>query len=899
MRRALALLLAVVTLATAFAGLAAVPANAAEDPPAPSADRGPHLMRPSPDAPLAAPLAQDPTWTGTPPRGTRAGGTRAIGNDTVVVILIQFTDVTASTSATEVDALVNDAASGARSIRAYYREVSYALFNIRGTVTQWYTSSNGMSEYGADSGTSSYDDANGAVYRLVIEAVQRADPDVDFSTFDGDGDGVVDHVIVVHAGGAQEETQRANDIWSHRWSVADANPSVPGNQALTADGVQVFGYILVSEESPVGVHVHELGHDLGLPDLYDTDGSSDGVGAWDVMGSGSWNGPALQKGTVPAHFGAWGKAQLGWIRPVDVTRALPAEPIDDAETHPQAYRLTVGTSSSGDEYFLIENRQAVGFDASLPGTGLLIWHVDESVPGNANDAHRKVDLEEADGDDDPTEAEDTWPNALANPDGFTPDSTPNSNSYLNQRSGWRVRNIGPSGPTIVADLSREVVDDLVVLDIRRPCCAATGDTVPVTVTVGNRGARTQADFLVNLTVYRDAYNASSAVCCTGRTVPSLAQGGAENLTWSVPTSAAGKYILEASVPLALDEIPENNYRFAHVSVAAHYFFDDVEAGTNGWARDGLPTDPAAWEIAQDGNASVSHSPTHAWRFGPNPGGLPCLPTCPEFHTLASPDVAVPGGPVYLYFWHRYDLRGRPEVNGTLETDVAYVNVTVDGVREVSAAFLGVQEDWAAYQVNLTQWVTGASVVAVNFSASSQYLQSSGGGWWVDDVAIVNAPLTPGLVARAVNPTFVAEPGGVAIFRFKVANVGDFDDNVTFALQPPTGWTALVGANQTQMQAYDAYVARLRPDADATLLLGFFVAADAARGSRFTVPVTAVSEQDLAASATFEVTTIINDPFGLAGLEKYLFLFIIMFAVIVVIAVVIDSVKKQRGTYRRW
>ncbi|MEK6851081.1 MAG: M6 family metalloprotease domain-containing protein, partial [Candidatus Thermoplasmatota archaeon] len=743
--------------------------------------------------------------------------------------------------------------------------------------------------------TSSFDDLNGPVYRLVVEAVQRADAAVDFSAFDGDGDGVVDHVVVVHAGGAQEETGRASDIWSHRWSVADADPGVPGNQALRADGVQIFGYILVSEESPVGVYVHELGHDLGLPDLYDTDGSSDGVGAWDVMGSGSWNGPINGKGTVPAHFGAWAKAELGWIRPIEVTTPMLGQTIDDAETHPQAFRLTVGTASGGDEYFLVENRQAVGFDAELPGAGLLIWHVDEAVPGNADDDHRKVDLEEADGDDQPTEAADAWD---ATVDGWGPDSTPNSNSYLNQRTGWKVRNIGASGPTMVADLSREVVDDLVVLGIQRPCCTATGDTIPVTVTIGNRGARTQLNAAVNLTVYRGAYNASSAVCCTGRTVPSLAQGGAENLTWAVPTTAAGKYVLEASVTLALDEIPENNYRFAHVSGAAHYFYDDVEAGTNGWTRDGLPTDPAAWEIVQDGNASVSHSPTHAWRFGPNPGGLPCLPTCPEFHTLASQDVTVPGGPVYLYFWHRYDLRGRPEVNGTLETDVGYVNVTVNGVREVSAAFRGEQSDWTAHQVNLTQWVAGPATITVNFSASSAYLQASG-GWWIDDVAIVNAPLTPGLVARAVNPTFVAEPGGVAIFRFKLANVGDFDDNVTFALQTPPGWTALVGVNQTRMQAYDAYVARLRPDADATLLLGFFVAADAARGSRYTVPVTAVSERDLAASATFEVTTVISDPFGLAGLEKYIFLFIIVFAIVIVIAAVIDSLKKQRGTYRRW
>ena len=895
MGRALALLLAAVTLATAFAALAAIPARAAETSPVPHEDLGPHLMRPPLEAPLAVPFAQDPTWTGTPPPGTRAGGTRAIGNDTVIVILIQFSDETASTPRGDVDTLVNAGGSGARSVYSYYREASYALFNIRGTVTQWYTTPNPMSEYGADSGTSSYDDANGPVYRLVVEAVQRADPDFDFSTFDGNGDDVVDHVIVVHAGGAQEETQRANDIWSHRWSVADANPSVPGNQALRADGVQIFGYILVSEESPVGVYVHELGHDLGLPDLYDTDGSSQGVGNWDVMGSGSWNGPTLQKGTVPAHFGAWGKAELGWIRPIDVSSALLGQPIDDMETHPQAFRLSVGTSSGGDEYFLVENRQPVGYDAELPGAGLLIWHVDESAPGNADDFHRKVDLEEADGDDDPTEASDAWASTAG---GWGPDSAPDSNSYLNQRTGWKVINIGASGPTMVADISREVVDDLILLDVRRPCCAATGDTVPVTVTVGNRGARTQTNFAVNLSVYLGTYDASSAVCCAGQTVGSLGQGAAQNLTWSVPTSAAGKHILEASVPLARDEIPENNVRFAHVSVAAHYFFDDVEAGPNGWSRDGLLTDPATWEIVQDGNASVSHSPTHAWRFGPNPGGLPCLPTCPEFHTLASPDVAVPGGPAYLQFWHRYDLRGRPEVNGTLETDVAYVNVTVDGVREVSALFLGVQEEWAAYQVNLTQWVAGAATVAVNFSASSAYLQG-GGGWSVDDVAIVNAPLTPGLVARAVNPTFVADPAGVAIFRIKVANVGDFDDNVTFALQPPTGWTAVIGQNETLLQAYDAFETRLRPDADATLVLGFYVAADAARGARFTVPVTAVSEQDLAASSTFDVTTIISDPFGLAGLEKYVFLFIIMFAVLVVIAVVIDSVKKQKGTYRRW
>src|SRR5438552_1438044 len=95
---------------------------------------------------------------------------------------------------------------------------------------------------------------------------------VNFASFDRNNDGVVDHVVIVHAGGAQEASPNTNLIWSHRWAVTDGDPNLPADQRLVENGVHIYGYAMTSEDSPVGVLAHEFGHDLGLPDLYDTDG---------------------------------------------------------------------------------------------------------------------------------------------------------------------------------------------------------------------------------------------------------------------------------------------------------------------------------------------------------------------------------------------------------------------------------------------------------------------------------------------------------------------------------------------------------------------------------------------------------------------------------------------------
>jgi len=198
--------------------------------------------------------------------------------------------------------------------------------------------------------------------------------------------------------------------------------------------------------------VHELGHDITWPDLYDTDGSSDGVGYWSIMGSGNWNYTAGNYyGNSPALPDAWLKWYQGWITPTTVSGTLTNQSIPQAETNPTAFLLRpnpggvdweFGLHSGAGEFFLVENRQLTGYDAGLPGCGLLIWHIDESVTytnsANANEYHPLVKLMQADGldellkgdsqDSERGDAGDPFPGSASNT-AFTYSSNPNSRLY--------------------------------------------------------------------------------------------------------------------------------------------------------------------------------------------------------------------------------------------------------------------------------------------------------------------------------------------------------------------------------------------------------------------------------------------------------------------------------------
>ncbi len=284
------------------------------------------------------------------------------------------------------------------SMRDFYLENSYGQFEVTGVTTVWYTASENLAFYANNNaGFGPYPNSS---RRLVEEAVELADPDVDFSVYDNNNDGLVDALFVVHAGPAAEEMytvnfpEHENYLWSHKSSIS----------AMNLDDVSVGGYTLEPENGTIGVFCHEFGHALGLPDLYDTDGSSEGIGEWGLMAGGGWcYRPGDPLGTSPAHFTAWSKERLGWLEPLVIAGNAMQVEIPPFESNPVAYRLWTNGQMGG-EYFLVENRQNLGFDAGLTrrqkdfglsdSYGLVIYHID-SFGRQSNENHRLIDVEEA------------------------------------------------------------------------------------------------------------------------------------------------------------------------------------------------------------------------------------------------------------------------------------------------------------------------------------------------------------------------------------------------------------------------------------------------------------------------------------------------------------------------
>jgi immune inhibitor A len=364
------------------------------------------------------------------------------GSVNVIVVLVDFSDRSMTQTTAHFDDLFfSTGVLPHGSVKEYYHEVTGGLVDIVGQTVgplrlpqtlAWYANNNfGI---GRPSGTAR---AN----IMARDAANAADATVDFAPYDNDGNGYVDAFIVVHAGPDGAATGNPGDIWSHKWTL----PSV-----YSADGTNIYGYLTIPEDAKIGVCAHELGHLLfGFPDLYDTDDTSEGVGNWCLMGAGSWGGG----GDVPTHPSAWCKANQGWASVTNVTSSGSLT-ISDVKSSRNLHRLWKD-GTSGPEYFLLENRQRTGYDASLPGDGLLVWHVDENQPGNTDENHYRVGLVEADAQRDLELAHnrgdggDPYPGSSTNTS-LTSASTPNSKSYAGQDTCVSVTNISASGPTMSA-----------------------------------------------------------------------------------------------------------------------------------------------------------------------------------------------------------------------------------------------------------------------------------------------------------------------------------------------------------------------------------------------------------------------------------------------------------------
>ncbi|MGB8656706.1 MAG: M6 family metalloprotease domain-containing protein [Candidatus Zixiibacteriota bacterium] len=397
-------------------------------------------------------------------------GTGPVGTYKVLVLLVKFSDDSSSVNASFFDTLIFENKVGC--VNHYYREVSYGVLDIvtvnLPSSTHWSTAPQTYVYYAnGDYGLGAYPQNS---QKLVEDLVDLVDPVVDFSQYDNDGDGYVDALIIVHAGQGAEYTGNPNHIWSHSWGV-----SWSWSASNLKDGVRIWDYTIQPEywaspgDMTLGVYCHELGHIFGLPDLYDTDYSSEGVGIWSLMAAGSWNGPAYMGGS-PAHPDAWCLARLGYLSPTVVTGNTSGAKIAAIERSPVAYKLWTSGSPSN-EYFLVNNSQQVGYDSYLPYRGLLIWHVDESVPddgandnewypGHTSGGHYKVALEQADGlwqiekKLNYGNSGDPFPGTMGGGTRrtFNGSSVPNSHSYAEAETYVAVKSISDSQDTMTCDL---------------------------------------------------------------------------------------------------------------------------------------------------------------------------------------------------------------------------------------------------------------------------------------------------------------------------------------------------------------------------------------------------------------------------------------------------------------
>ena len=402
-----------------------------------------------------------------------------LGSQPVLVIFVDFSpSVRVGSTASTLNAKFFGVGS---SVKDYYEAVSYGNFSIS-PAPETDTLLGGDVNDGVVSVVLNYAHPNtgGTIdvrnQNITRDALIAADSFVNFAQFDTNGDGTISptelHTVFIVGGYERSfaSSPCGASVWGHRWGLS-SRPILDGKTVGTS--YTQFGEWHCSASAPpghaatIGIMVHELGHDLELPDLYDTDGSSQGVGTWSVMSYGSWNGVSLP-GDSPAHFDPWSKYFEGWISPILVTTTLTNEPIAQAATTPDVYQFLSGTPTTG-EYFLVENRQKIGYDAGLVGSGLLIWHIDASKAGNSDEcypegpscavSHYKIAVSQADnlyglekGGNSWGDAGDPWPGSTGNRN-FTSVSSPNSNLYNGTLSNVNISNISNSGPTMTATLS--------------------------------------------------------------------------------------------------------------------------------------------------------------------------------------------------------------------------------------------------------------------------------------------------------------------------------------------------------------------------------------------------------------------------------------------------------------
>ena len=325
-----------------------------------------------------APRRYSPSWRRV---YTPTAGPITKGNNHFLVILVAFADKAFSVSSPQdrfTRLLNQDGYSdfgGTGSVKQYYRDQSSGVFDPIFDVVGPVTLSGNIADYGGNDEEGDDKNSTGAFAEAVRIAHEKGL--ADFSKYDADGDGYVDNIFFYYAGYNEAEGGGDDCIWPHAYGFYGAN-------SVSYDGKRLGRYACTSELKGssganmcgIGTFCHEFGHVLGLPDFYDTDyaenGTASTVYSFSLMCAGNYN----NGGCTPPNLGAIERNMLGWMDfPQEWTEA--GHKTIKAITENEAFRLS---STNPDEFFLLEVRDASGWDRYIDGKpqGLLIYHVDQS-----------------------------------------------------------------------------------------------------------------------------------------------------------------------------------------------------------------------------------------------------------------------------------------------------------------------------------------------------------------------------------------------------------------------------------------------------------------------------------------------------------------------------------------